>query len=87
MKTIDNDSALFSPGTERMEQLRKELRERISREELDYSWRLEALDEIFTAAKLDSTTFHRLWIRPLLAAGLSLEVAIAHVVDSYFMPN
>lgn len=87
MKMIDNDNALFSPSTERMEELREKLRERISREELDYSWRLEALDEIFTSARLDSSTFHRLWIRPLLAAGLSLEVAIIHVVDSFFMPN
>ena len=87
MKTTDTDKGLFSPSDERMEELHKELRERISREELNYSWRLEALDEIFTVSQIDSKTFHRFWIRPLLAAGLSLEAAIAQVVDSYFQPN
>jgi len=87
MKTIDNDKELCSLSNERIEELRKELQARISREELNYSWQLEALDEIFTVSKIDSKTFQRFWIRPLLAAGLSPEAALAHVIDSYFQPN
>jgi len=87
MKTIDNDKELCSLSDERIEELRKELQARISREELNYSWQLEALDEIFTVSKIDSKAFHRFWIQPLMVAGLSLEAAIAHVIDSYFQPN
>jgi len=87
MKPIDKDERVVLASDERMLELRKELRERMSREELNYSWRLEALDEIFTASRIDSKAFHLFWIQPLLAAGLSLEAAVAHVVDSYFRPN
>ena len=67
-----------------MEELRKELRAS-SREE--HSWRLEALDRILVKAQVDPATFRQFWIQPLLAAGLSFEVAVARVLDSYFQPN
>ena len=81
-----NMKALWS-SPERLEKLREELRKRISREELEYSWRLEALDRIITFLQVDPKNFHRLWIKPLLAAGASLEVAIACIADSHFQPN
>lgn len=87
MTAIDKDGEIISLSSKQMEQLRKELRERISREELDHSWQLEALDRLFTASQTNPAAFHRTWIQPLLAAGLSLEAAITHIVASYFQPN
>ncbi|HEX8879459.1 MAG TPA: hypothetical protein VF749_05480, partial [Candidatus Acidoferrum sp.] len=57
-----------------MEELRRELRAS-SRE--DHSWRLEALERILVKAQVDPATFRQFWIQPLLAAGLSFEVAVA----------
>lgn len=73
---------LFS-NTE-MDALHRELLEN-SRE--DHAWRLAALDRILAYAEADPATFRRFWIQPLLAAGLSIEVAVARVVESYFRPN
>jgi hypothetical protein len=86
MKVIDKKS-FCSASDEQMEELRKELRERISCEEFNAFERLDTLEEIVKYSGVDSAIFHRLWIRPLLAAGLSLQVAIARVVDSYCQPN
>jgi len=36
---------------------------------------------------LDSETFYRCWVQPLLAEGLSLKVAISRVIDSHVQPN
>ena len=87
MTAIDKDGEMISLSAKEMEQLRKELRERISREELDQAWQLEALDRIFTVSQANPQAIHRIWIQPLLAAGLSLEAAITHIVASYFQPN
>lgn len=87
MKKKDKDEELRSSNDQPMTELRNELREGISRRELEQSWRLEALDRIFTASELDPETFHRLWIQPLLKAGLHLEDAISRVVDCFFQPN
>ena len=87
MKTIHKDEEVVSLSLQQMERLRKELREHISREERGRGWQLEALERIYTASLADPATFHRLWIQPLLKAGLSLEAAIAHIVDSYLQPN
>jgi hypothetical protein len=67
-----------------MDELREEVRVR-AREER--SWRLEALDHILATAHANPSTFRQFWIQPLLAAGLSFEVAVARVVDSYFQTN
>ena len=87
MTAIDKDEEMILLSAKHMEQLRKELRERISREELGHAWQLEALDHIFTVSQTNPAAFHRIWIQPLLAAGLSLEAAITHIVASYFQPN
>ena len=87
MKTIKEEEELVSLSSKQMEQLRKELRERISREELGHTRQLEALDRIFTISRTNPTAFHRIWIKPLLAAGLSLEAAIGQIIISYFQPN
>jgi len=81
------EQELLSSNDQPMSELRNELQEGISRRELEQSWRLEALDRIFTASELDPETFQRLWIYPLLRAGLSRETAIARIVDCFFQPN
>lgn len=67
-----------------MEELCKELRKSFRS---DHSWRLEALGRILETAQASPALFRQYWIQPLQAAGLSFEVAVARVVDSYFQPN
>jgi hypothetical protein len=87
MATIDKDEEMISLSSKQMEQLRKELREAISREELGQARQLEALDLIITVSQTNPQAFHRVWIQPLLAEGLNLEAALTHIVASYFQPN
>jgi hypothetical protein len=87
MKTIHNDEQLVSLSFRQMEQLRKKLRERLSRGELEQFEQWEALERLFTASQVDPATFHHLWIQPLLAAGLGPEDAIVQIVGSYCQPN
>jgi hypothetical protein len=78
---------LMRPSAGQIERLREELHRRISIEELESSGRLGALDYIVNLLEIERATFHRLWIVPLLDAGLSLEAATACIVQSYFQPN
>jgi hypothetical protein len=86
MNTNKKLKALW-PSPEQMGRLREELHKRLVREDLEYSWRLEAMDRIITLSQVDPTSFHRLWIEPLLVAGASLDVAISCITDSHFQPN
>lgn len=65
----------------------EEFRERLNREDLERSWKLEALDHLFTEVGDRPESFHRLWIQTLLAAGLSLESALALLIEGRFLPN
>ncbi len=65
----------------------EEFRERLTREDLERSWKLEAFDHLFTEAEDHPESFHRLWIHPLVAAGLSLESALGLVIEARFRPN
>ena len=78
---------LMRPSAEQIERLREELHRRISIEELESSGRWGASDRIVNLLEIEPATFHRLWIVPLLDAGLSLEAATACIVQSYFQPN
>ena len=78
---------VMRPSAEQIEQLREELHRRISIEEVESSWRLKSSDRIVNLLEIEPVTFHRLWIVPLLDAGLSLEAATACIVQSYFQPN
>ena len=53
----------------------EEYRERLNREDLERLWKLEALDCLFTEAENQPESFHRLWIQPLVTAGVNLEAA------------
>jgi hypothetical protein len=87
MKTIEESQEHLWPSAEQIERLRKKLHDRIAREELESSWRLEALDRLIVLLQMEPTAFHRLWVQPLLAAGATTEVAIACITASYFLPN
>jgi hypothetical protein len=87
MKKIGNPPEAQWPSAEMVEQLREKLRHRIAREELESAFRLEALDRLITVLQLEPTSFQRLWVEPLIAAGATMDVAIASIVASYFQPN
>ncbi|MGB2671857.1 MAG: hypothetical protein WAO11_14160 [Candidatus Acidiferrum sp.] len=65
----------------------EEFCERLSREDLERRWKLEALDFLFSESNDDPDRFERFWIKPLLAAGLNLESALNLVVEARFRPN
>jgi hypothetical protein len=87
MKTTEESQERLWPSAEQIERLRKKLHDRIARAEHESSWRLEALDRLIVLLQMEPTSFHRLWVQPLLGAGATMEVAIACITASYFLPN
>ena len=67
--------------------LEGELHKRISRDELEEALRLEAIDALLTTLQVDAHTFYRLWIKPLMAAGATLDVALTSIARSCVQPN
>lgn len=65
----------------------EEFRERLSREELERRWLLEAFDCLFTDSAAQTESFDRLWVQPLVSEGLSLEAALGLLIESHFRPN
>lgn len=65
----------------------EEFRERLTREDLERRWQLEALDHLFNETENEPGKFRRIWLQPLVSEGLSVESAIALVVESRFRPN
>jgi hypothetical protein len=62
-------------------------RKRASIDELEEALRLEAMDVLLTALQVDAETLYRLWIRPLMAAGATMDVALTSIARSCFQPN
>jgi hypothetical protein len=87
MKATEESQEPLWPSTEQIDRLRKKLHDRIAHEELESSWRLEALDRLIVLLQMEPTDFHCLWVQPLLAAGATMDVAIACITASYFLPN
>jgi len=87
MKTTEESQRPLWPSAEQIERLREKLHDRIAHEELESSLRLEGLDRLLVLLQMEPTAFHRLWVQPLLAAGVTMEVAIACITASYFLPN
>jgi hypothetical protein len=81
-KTNKNESNHGGPSTSV-----EEFRERLNREDLERRWQLEALDHLFTEVEEHPDNFHRLWIQPLVKSGLSVESALALLIESHFRPN
>jgi hypothetical protein len=87
MKTTDESQEPLWPSTEQIGRLREKLHDTVAYEELESSWRLEASDHLIDLLQMKPKDFHRLWVQPLLAAGATMEVAIACIAASYFLPN
>jgi hypothetical protein len=64
-----------------------EQRKKMSIDELEDALRLEAMDVLLTALQVDAETLYRLWIRPLMAAGATMDVALVSIARSCFQPN
>jgi hypothetical protein len=62
-------------------------RERLDREGTERRWHLEALDCILNESEECPEEFHQRWIKPLLAAGVSLETAFSLLTGGRFRPN
>ncbi len=67
----------------------EEFRERLNREDLERRWKLEALDHLLSESESHPDRLHILcqWVKPLVAAGLSLESALALFIEGRFLPN
>jgi hypothetical protein len=65
----------------------EEIRGRLTREDLERSWKLEALDCLLTESEQHPEKFHKEWVSPLMAAGLTLESAFALLIEGRFLPN
>jgi len=65
----------------------EEFRERLTREDLERRWLLEALDHLISENGDKPDKFRQLMLQPLLNAGVPLEAALALVVESRFRPN
>ena len=82
-----NKNKECSLAGEQLKNLRAKVRERLIREELECVMRFEAVDRLMMDLNVDPESFRRLWVRPLLAEGVSLEVALVGIAKSHFQPN
>jgi hypothetical protein len=82
-KTNDQQEAQWLTA----EQAREQLRKAIMQEELEHAFRLEVVDRLMTDLKIDPASFGELWIQPLIAAGVSLDVALLCIAQSHHWPN
>jgi hypothetical protein len=84
---MDNVKPDIVFARERLEKLRKKLREKLMHEELECVLRFEAVDRLMRDLNVDPENFAVLWVQPLLAAGASLDVALVSIAKSQFQPN
>ena len=87
MKDIDIEQLASWPTAEQVEKAREELRRRRMDEEFECAIRREVANGLMTYLRIDPETFLRLWIRPLMEAGATLDVALGCIAQSHFNPN
>lgn len=87
MKELENDKETLWPSTEQVEKSREELWNRIDHEALECALRLPPVGYLMRALNVDSASFRRFWLQPLLAAGATLDVALVCIAQSHFLPN
>ena len=66
---------------------RHEIEGALTREEVEMLEKLEALDGIFAQSKDHAEEFHGMYVKPLLDARLSLEVALELLIAGVVRPN
>lgn len=86
MKNPELEQGVLWPSDEQVEKAREELRKRIIDEQLEPA-RREAMNGLIIHLKVDAKNFRRLWIQPLMEAGVTLDVALACIAQSCFRPN
>ena len=86
MKEMDVEKEGLWPTQEQVEKARGELHQRIMDEEL-CSLRREAVDGLMTLLRVDRESLRTLWIRPLVTAGATFDMALACIAESVFRPN
>lgn len=86
MKNTDIEQEELWPTTEQIEEAREKLRKNLLDEELQCT-RQEAVNGLAKYLKVDQKSFLRLWIRPLIEAGATLDMALTSVAQACFQPN
>ena len=87
MKNTDLEQSAFWPMPEQVEKARAEVRtNQITDEELEYAM-LEAVNGLMIVLKVDSKSFRRLWIQPLMKGGATFDTALACIAKSCFQSN
>ena len=86
MKKTDMKKRALWPTAEELEKARKKLQRRILDEELACA-RREAVNGLSIHLKVDPESFRRSWIRPLMEAGATLDMALTCIAKSCFQPN
>ena len=87
MKKMDMEQEFLWLTAEQVEKDREELRKRIRDEEVECSLRQVAVDGLIRLLQIDRETLHRLWIQPLMRAGVTLDVALGCIAKSQLQPN
>lgn len=87
MRELESDKETVWPSTEQVEKSGEELWNRIDREALECALRLAPVCYLIRALNVDSASFRRFWLQPLLAAGATLDVALVCIAQSHFLPN
>lgn len=64
-----------------------ERRESLDREVLDRRLKLQALDDMFADSEDNPYKFLQRWVNPLTSAGMSLDEALAFLIESQIHPN
>ena len=86
MKKTDIEQENLWPTAEQLEKAREELRNRITDAELECT-RREAVNGLSIHLKVDAESLRRFWIRPLIEAGATMDMALASIAQSCFQPN
>jgi len=81
------DKKALWPNAEEVKNAREDLRLRLMHEELECALQFEAVNRLITDLRVDTESFRKLWVQPLLTAGATLEVALVCIAQSHFQPN
>ncbi len=82
-----NDTKLRIKSRASTKALSKDIRERLDSIDKDLGLKFETLDGMFLQNDTHPDDFHRLYIQPLLEAGVPLDQAFAVLIDGVLRPN
>ena len=82
-----NDKKALWPSAEELKKAREDHRLRLTHEELECALQFESVNRLITDLRVDTETFRKLWVQPLLTAVATLEVALVCIAQSHCQPN